>query len=239
MTNQIQSIALDRLVAHQDNPNRMSRDKFAKLIRNIERTGHYEPLIVRPCPKKSCRSCKTHPEQGRRNRNPKEDKRKCFQIINGHHRWQALKELGHKTADAVVWDIDDRQTDIMLATLNRLTGSDILDKKLALIKRLNHTAFNSRTTELAKLLPQTANQIRRLTKFTISDCKKAIENHKSQPLNPLVFFLNDKQQAIFEKAMLAAISRVEENRSKAVKNAAALTHIAQNFINSVNLSVNK
>ena len=231
MTNRIKSIALDKLVAHPDNPNRMSKDKFAKLLRNIKRTGHYEPLVVRPCPKKSCRSCKK--------RNPKKEGGKCFQIINGHHRWQALKELGYKTAEAVVWNINNQETDIMLATLNRLNGSDILDKKMALLKRLNLTAFSGRTSELAKFLPQTANQIKRLTRFTISDCRKAIENHKSQSLNPLVFFLNDKQKAIFEKAMSDAVSKVEENRSKAIKNAAALTYIAQNFINSVKLQANK
>lgn len=239
MANRIQSIALDKLVAHPDNPNRMSRDKFTKLLRNIKRTGHYEPLIVRPCPKKSCRSCKDYPEQNRRNRNLNEDKRKCFQIINGHHRWQALKELGHKTADALVWDINDRETDIMLATLNRLAGSDVLDKKLALLKRLNHSAFSGRTAELAKFLPQTASQIKRLTKFNISDCRKAIENHKSLALNPLVFFLNDEQQAVLEKAMSAAMSKIEENRSKAIKNAAVLTYIAQNFIKSLDLPVKK
>ncbi len=231
MTNRIQTIALDKLIAHPDNPNRMSKDKFAKLLRNIKRTGHYEPLIVRPCPKKNCNSCE--------NRNPDSDRIKCFQIINGHHRWQALKKLGYKNADAVVWDIDDRQTDIMLATLNRLVGSDVLDKKMALLKRLNHSAFSGRTAELAKLLPHTASQIKRLTKFNISDCRKALENHESQALNPLVFFLNDKQQAVFDKAMLAAMSKIEENSSKAIKNSAALTYIAQNFINSLSLQVNK
>jgi hypothetical protein len=231
MTNRIQTIALDKLIAHPDNPNRMSKDKFAKLLRNIKRTGHYEPLIVRPCPKKNCNSCE--------NRNPNKEGGKCFQIINGHHRWQALKELGYKSADAVVWDIDDRQTDIMLATLNRLAGSDVLDKKMALLKRLNHSAFSGRTAELAKLLPHTASQIKRLTRFTVSDCRKALENHKSQTLNPLVFFLNNKQQAVFDKAMLAAMSKIEENRSKAIKNAAALTCIAQSFINSLKLPANK
>ncbi|MCP4262879.1 MAG: ParB N-terminal domain-containing protein [Planctomycetes bacterium] len=214
MVNRIKSILLDKLIPHPDNPNRMSKGKFTKLLRNIERTGCYEPLVVRPCPQKPG----------------------CFQIINGHHRWHALKELGHKTAEAVVWDINDQDTDIMLATLNRLGGSDVLDKKLALLKRLNQSAFAGRTTELAKLLPQTANQIKRLTKFTISDCRKAVENRKSQILNPLVFFLNDKQQAIVQKALSAAINEAEKNRSKAVKNAAALTYIAQDFINSRQIS---
>ena len=111
----IRHISLDRLVPHPDNPNRMSRATFEKLVRNIERTGRYEPLVVRPCP-------------GRRG---------FFQIINGHHRCEALRTLGHKTAEAVVWNVDDEQTDILLATLNRLGGRDTLDQKLALLRRLS------------------------------------------------------------------------------------------------------
>ena len=165
MVNQVQSIALDKLVAHTDNPNRMSKAKFAKLIRNIERTGRYEPLVVRSCPRKL----------------------ECFQIINGHHRWRALRELGYKTAEVVVWDVNDQDTDILLATLNRLGGSDVLDKKLALLKRLNQSAFRGQASELAKLLPQTANQIKRLTELTISDCRKAIENKfHSVVIKPIV-----------------------------------------------------
>jgi ParB-like chromosome segregation protein Spo0J len=231
--NRISKIELEKLIAHPDNPNRMSKGKFAKLLRNIERTGRYEPLVVRPCPNKSCRTCAK--------RKPDDNKKSCFQIINGHHRWRALKELGYKTAEALVWDLNDQDTDIMLATLNRLGGSDALDKKLALLKRLNQSAFDGQTSELAKLLPQTANQIKRLAKLSISDCRKAIENRKSHILNPRVFFLNDEQQAIVEKALSAAMSKqkpalseaewVEKNRTKAVKNAAAFAYIAQEFIN--------
>ena len=210
MLNKVQSITLDKLIAHPDNPNRMSKAKFAKLLRNIERTGLYEPLVVRPCPGK--------PD--------------CFQIINGHHRWRALRELDYKTAEALIWDVDDQDTDILLATLNRLGGSDVFNKKLSLLKRLNKSTLDGRATQLAKLLPQTASQIKRLTELAISDCRKAVENHKSQLLNPLVFFLNDKQQEVVAKALSAAMSEVEEGRTKALKNAAALTYIAQEFINS-------
>ncbi len=222
--NRISKIALEKLVAHPDNPNRMSKGKFGKLLRNIERTGRYEPLVVRPCPNKSCRSCAK--------RNANVDRKTCFQIINGHYRWRVLKELGYKTAEAIVWDVNDQDTDIMLATLNRLGGSDVLDKKLALLKRLNRSAFRGHTAELAKLLPQTKNQIKRLTQLTISDCRKAIENRKSQILNPLVLFLNDEQQATVQNALSAAMSKVEKKRAKAVKNAAAFAYIAQDFINS-------
>jgi ParB-like chromosome segregation protein Spo0J len=229
MVNRIQTIALEKLVAHPDNPNQMSKVKFAKLLRNIKRTGRYEPLVVRPYPRKICRSCKTSIGQNRRK--SKDESKSCFQIINGHHRCRALKKLGYMTAEVVVWDINDQDTDIMLATLNRLGGSDILDKKLALLKRLNQSSFHGKTTELIKLLPQTASQIKRLTELKISECRKAIENHKSPVLNPMVFFLSSEQQEIVQKALSAAADKAGKNKTKALKNAAALTCIAKNYLN--------
>jgi len=231
--NRVSRIAIDKLVAHPDNPNRMSKANFAKLVRNIERTGRYEPLIVRPCPQKNCHSCaRLSSLPANRDRNPDDDRKTCFQIINGHHRWQALRELGYETAEAIVWDIDDQHADILLATLNRLGGSDVLDKKMALLKRLNQ---RMEARELAKLLPQTARQIERLT--SILDTRLSIpDEHRASRSNyrALVFFVNDKQQEIVENALSAALtsaSEVEGQRTKAVKNAAALTYIARQFIN--------
>ena len=246
--NRVSRIALDKLVAHPDNPNRMSKTSFAKLVRNIERTGRYEPLVVRPCPSSSLRTGPQKNSHSSSSRNPDDDRISCFQIINGHHRWQALRELGYKTADAIVWDIDDQNADILLATLNRLGGSDILEKKLALLKRLNQ---RMQVGKLAKLLPLRAGQIERLTELTISDCRTAIENRKSKILNPLVFFVNAEQQKTIENALsLAPVQHKLPSgerpmaahdakgaglgsigAGKAAKNAAALTYIAQQFLN--------
>ena len=203
MTNSIQSISLDKLVPHPDNPNRQSRANFAKLVRNIERTGRYEPLVVRPCP----------------------DEAGGFQIINGYHRLMALVKLGYKAADAIVWDIDDEQTDILLATLNRLGGSDELAKKLKLLKRLNKKLA---TGELAKFLPQTKKQIERLTNLKMP--RKPAKMPTKLFAIPVVFFLNDKQQQIVENALSLADENKNE-KTKAAKRAAALTHIAQYFVN--------
>ncbi len=205
MTNQIKSIAIEKLLPHPGNPNRMSKVNFAKLIRNIERTGRYEPLVVRPCPT----------EQADRRGD-------CFQIINGHHRWQALIKLGYKEADVVVWDIDDQQTDILLTTLNRLGGSDILDKKLTLLTRLNG---NMQSRELAKLLPMNAKQIERLVNLktprvpTVTSCFA----------NPLVFFVDDEQRKIIQEALSLAC-QTQEIKISAERNAAALTAIAEEYL---------
>jgi len=218
--NLISRIAIDKLVAHPDNPNRMSKANFAKLVRNIERTGRYEPLLVRPLPRaaepqpqpeqrSASGGCATRPGAAGRQKNGH------FQIINGHHRWQALAQLGWQTCDAIVWDIDDKQTDILLATLNRLGGSDVLEKKLALLKRLNKKMA---VRELAKLLPQTAKQIERLASLASGHSSLVAQgtgdkNRVTAFLNPLVFFVNDKQQQIVENALSLAISILDTRYS--------------------------
>ena len=201
-------VPIGKLVDHPDNPNRMSKGNFARLVRNIERTGRYEPLIVR-----------------RRG--------DAYEIINGRHRRRALRELGHETVDVIVWDIDDEQTDILLATLNRLGGSNVLEKKLALLRRLNER-MNAR--ELGKLLPHSARQIQRLVQVHSSGmvCPRPASSAGDKSAgsafaNPQVFLLSDAQQRIVE----AALSLARDGsgaKTKAARNAAALAQIAQDFV---------
>ncbi|MBN2313407.1 MAG: ParB-like nuclease domain-containing protein [Sedimentisphaerales bacterium] len=234
VNNPIQSIPIENLIPHPDNPNRMSKKKFTKLIRNIERTGRYEPLLVRPCPATDCHSpqdalryCEMYPEQGRRSRNPDIDvggKHDCFQIINGHYRWKALSQLGYKTVDVVVWDIDDEETDILLATLNCLGGSDVLEKKLALMNRLTQ---RHPSRDLAKWLPHTAGQIHRLAQMNSGRVPR-IKPPKPALAHPAVFFLNDAQKAVVDKALLNA-REPQSEKTRAARNAAALTMIAKQF----------
>ena len=202
MENSILSLPLEKLLRHPDNPNRMSRGNFAKLVRNIKQTGRYEPVIVRPYP-------------GRAG---------FFQIINGHHRCRALAELGYKCADCVVWEVDDRGADVLLVTLNRLGGSDELGKKLAILRRL---CEKTRTKELSKILPYPAGQIERL----ISLGKRPTPVGGSQTLaNPVVFFLSDEQQRVVEEALLRAEKPSEKKMTKAEKRAAAIGFIARRFL---------
>lgn len=213
MVNMVRSIALEKLVAHPDNPNRISRANFAKLVRNIERTGRYEPLIVRPAP----------------------DRPDCFQIINGHHRRRVLAKLGYRTAACVVGDVDDEQTDILLATLNRLGGTDEVGKRLKLLKRLNKKTCPG---ELAKLLPQTAKQIERLVNLKAPRAPATVATMSFA--NPMVFFVTDEQEGIVERAMSLAEPRPSEVRGErpdckmtgAQRRAAGLAVIAGSFINN-------
>ena len=204
MKNTIESIALEKLVGHPDNANEQSRVNFGKLVRNIKRTGRYEPLVVRACP----------------------ERRGFFQIINGHHRCRALTKLGYNEADCVVWDVDDEQTDILLATLNRLGGSDNFGKKLELLRRLNKQMA---TKELGKLLPVTTKQIERLV--NLKRPSMPAKTDAGGFASPTVFFLSDAQQRILEDA-LSLVEESNNERTKAGKKAAALVGIAQYFLDN-------
>jgi hypothetical protein len=200
MGTRISHIPLDRLVPHPGNPNRMSRANFEKLVRNIERTGRYEPLVVRPCP--------GQPDH--------------FPIINGHRRCEALRRLGHRTAEAVVWDVDDQQTDILLATLNRLQGRDTLEKKLALLRRLS-AVLEIRV--LAGLVPQTCGQLDRLV-----HAKPLAQDLSEKPgvfAKPMVFFVNPAQERAIEEALARAAAGPSDGRARALGRAAALTCLAR------------
>ena len=196
--NRVSSIPIDRLTAHPCNPGRMSKRSFARLVRNIERTGLYEPVVVR--------------RQADR-----------FQIINGHNRWLALRQLGYESVDALVWDLNDAEADVLLCTLNRLRGSDVLDRKLALLKRLNR---KMEATEMAKILPFTRSQIERLGNLKVPSAPAKLGD-KSLPV-PMVFFLSDAQQQIVAEALASVPAGLNE-KNKAARNAAALTEMAQCF----------
>ncbi len=198
----LQSISVSKLFAHPANPNRMSKASFGKLVKHIAKSCNYEPIIVRE-----------HPE-----------KVGCFEIINGHHRYRALKQTGYDEVDCIVWEVDDAEALVLLSTLNRLGGKDDVGKKSEIIKRLREK-FS--TTELAKILPDSKKQIERL-----KDLEKpvSISLVSVKPFaEPLVFVLTDEQRLIVDKAIgLAGESRAGE--SCAARKTAGLVKIAESFL---------
>lgn len=113
----------------------MSGAALRALREHIERTGRYPPLVVRPV------------AAGR------------YQIIDGHHRARVLRELDHADAECDVWEVDDRETDLLLLTLNRLRGEDDPLARAQLVKRLSSTRSLS---ELARHLPESIGRLKRL-----------------------------------------------------------------------------
>jgi ParB/RepB/Spo0J family partition protein len=206
MQNAIESISLSKLTANPANPNRMSKSNFAKLVAHIERTGRYEPIIIHP-----------HPQ--------KQDK---YEIINGHHRCEALRRLGHSKAQCIVWDVDKAEVDMLLVTLNRLAGHDDIHKRSELIQRLSRR-FDIR--QLSRLLPENKKQIERLRELAIK--KQPVLNLTEQAkqfASAVVFFLTDKQKGLLDKALATAATDTSDELSTAQRRAEALIIIVKTFL---------
>lgn len=123
------------------NPNELSDFYYQKLKENIGRTGRYPALIVRP--------------KGER-----------YEILDGHKRALILQELGYLEARCDIWNVNDREAKLLLATLNRLRGTDDTKKRAKLISEL---AKDFGDENILRLLPESTRAINGLIKSLESE----------------------------------------------------------------------
>ena len=171
---EIAEFALDCLHAHPDNSNVMPPALLDKLVEHLRTADRYPPVIVRPLPAGEAGD---------------------GQILDGHHRVAALRRLGRDTARCVVWDVDDDEARLLLATLNRLQGQDDPRKRAALVARLSESMDLS---ALAARLPEDAYRLKKLA---------ALAQRRPPPRTPrpiaempvaLHFFLRPAQRSAVE-----------------------------------------
>ncbi|HRQ76440.1 MAG TPA: ParB N-terminal domain-containing protein [Phycisphaerales bacterium] len=179
-------LPLKLLHAHPGNANRMSRETFNKLTAHIDASGEYPPIIVRP-----------HPAIDG-----------AYQILDGHHRVQALRHLGHDSAHCVIWQADDRRAALLLLTLNRLHGEDAPHKRADLLRTL---AAETDIASLAQSLPDSEAEIARLLNLTKPTSPAAPTPLTEMP-HAITFFLNKSQR----DALLARLAPLAKDRSEAL-----------------------
>ena len=201
-------VALENLRSHPLNANVLSDDLLAKLKAHIKRTGRYPHIIVRP-----------HPEEAG-----------AFQIIDGHHRVEVLRELGHSEARCDIWAIDDRETRLLLATLNRLEGQDVPIRRAQLVHEL---LSEMNLGDLAGLLPETDKQLEELEallQFPAEEIasllqQQAEEDEKVLP-RVLTFVVSPEQEAVIDRAVELA-SDGTPGRDRKAK---GLANLARSFL---------
>ena len=201
-------IPLDGLRRHPLNTNVLPEDLMAKLKAHISRTGRYPMIIVRP-----------HPEDPGN-----------FEIIDGHHRVEVLRELGHTEARCDVWNVDDREARLLLATLNRLEGQDVPIKRAQLVHEL---LGGMSLGDLGGLLPETDKQIEELETLLqfpaeeIADllAEQAEEAEKVLP-RVMTFIVSPEQEELIEQAVeLASDGTAGRDRK-----ARGLANLARSFM---------
>ncbi len=201
-------VPLDLLSPHPLNANVMPEELRAKLLAHIRRTGRYPFVVVRP-----------HPEEPER-----------FEILDGHHRIEILRELGHDEARCDVWQVDDREAKLLLGTLNRLEGQDVPVRRAQLIHEL---LAELSPGDLAGLLPETDKQIEELEallQFPADEIAEllAAEAERSERVLPrvLTFVVSAEQEELIERAVEAASDGTVGRDRKA----RGLTNLATHFL---------
>jgi len=202
----LQEIPIEGLVGHPDNSNHMSTEMLKKLRRHIERTGRYEPLTVRP-----------HPSA--------EDK---YEVLNGHNRLRVLRAIGRDSVRCVVWDVDDSQARLYLATLNRLAGSDIPERRAALLENLLGT-FD--VAELSGLLPDNQRQIEELQRLSRLDTEELISSgmtDRDESGVPVILdFVLEESEA---KEVNLALDMVRAPEGQSISSGQALVRLARFYL---------
>lgn len=172
---EVVQIPLDKLRAHRANANVMSDALLAKLAGHIERSGRYEPLIVRPHPREAT----------------------CYELINGHHRKMVLERLGHSYANCLVWEVSDKETLMLLASINRLSGRDDPSKRAALLDKLSRR-YEKDT--LVKRLPENRERLEKLLAVNRLPMPMRPERLAEMPV-PISFFVTARQKGLIQQSL--------------------------------------
>lgn len=203
----IQEIPVALLLEHPENSNFMNAAVAFELRRHIKQTGRYEPLTVRPHPS----------EEGK------------FQVINGHNRLRVLRTLKYEKVNCVVWNLDEQQARLYLATLNRLSGKDIPERRAALLDNL-FRSFD--VDELTLLLPDDKKQIEQLKRLAHLEFEKLSEQRtiKEELKVPVMlsFTLDESEVKEFNLAVDLVINKEKGNLSRSQ----ALVRLARFYLDN-------
>jgi len=203
------AIPLDLLVPHPENSNFMKEEVLRKLRRHIERTGRYEPLMVRP--------------------HPSEDNK--FQVINGHNRLRVLRALNYDTAQCIVWDLNDDQARLYVATLNRLSGNEIPERRAALLENLLGT-FD--IDELAVLLPDDKKQLEELRRLSHLELEDSVEQSPASGIFEVPVILSFMVEETEAKDINLALDLVMRAEAPTLSCSQALACLARFYLRQCN-----
>ncbi len=163
-----------------DNANRMPDAAFRKLVRNIKRTGRYPAVIVRPIPNELPQTAE-------------------YEILDGHHRVAALADLNHAFVRCDIWhEIDDQEALILLATLNRLAGSDDPLKRAGLVDQLIQSLGKTR---VAQMLPEDSQHLSRLLELKAPPPPPAHLTPEQGLPEAVTFFITTPQRRILDQKL--------------------------------------
>jgi len=141
-----------------------------------------------------------------------------------------LRELGQSEARCDVWDVNDREAKLLLATLNRLEGQDLPIRRAALIHEL---LGDMHLVDLAGLLPETDKQLEELhslLEFPAEEIAALLEaeaEESEKTLPQVISFVVTPDQA---ETIAQAIELASDGTPGRDRKARGLTNLAKGFL---------
>jgi ParB-like chromosome segregation protein Spo0J len=203
------NVSLSKLIPHPHACSHQTGSLKEKLKAHIQATKLYPPIVVRSLSKSKEFYC----TNGK------------LQIIDGHLRYEILKELGLTSINVVNFGpLSDEQTMVLLLTLNQLRAHDNPQKRAKLIHACTQRR-NLPLEQLEKLLPDTKRSLERLYRLATQTPRIHSAPKKQAELRPLALYLDPDQHRLVQSAVSAAKKQFK------LKNLAdALETIARDFL---------
>lgn len=107
---------------------------------------------------------------------PKKEK---FLLLDGWHRFCIAKELGWDKVWCEIWEMEEKQQNLLLATLNRLRGVDDTKKRVVLISSL-FQEFGEDKDLLLRLLPESEKSLNAELKMAETGLDEAIDDLETE-----------------------------------------------------------
>lgn len=95
---EVEEIAVSSISPDPENPNEFPEGTLEALRADIEARGFVQPIVVRP------------------------DGDDHYTIVDGEHRWRAVRDLGRETIPCVVDELQETEGRLRLLAMNRLRG---------------------------------------------------------------------------------------------------------------------
>ena len=136
---------------------------------------------------------------------------------------KVLRSLNYQTVSCVVWRLADDQTRIYLATLNRLSGNDVPERRAVLLDILLHS-FD--IDELALLLPEDKKQLGELGQLSQLEPDELFARNSSEDkltASVIMTFMPEEPEA---KEVNLAIDLVMKMQTGEQSRSQAIVHLA-------------
>jgi len=200
---QIQMVEIKKIVPNDYNPNEMPEELFEGIKNNIKRTGFVGAIVVRPT------------------------KKGKYVIIDGEHRYKALKRVGAKEVPCIVMDLDDSDAKINTIAWNKLRGTANPIKLAHAIHDLTEYYSMEQLEKLTGYRKAELNDVLKLLKLPTEfrDLAEAIEmaaQEETDRAPVIMVFVVDQDQ---ERTILEAVER-----TKMKKKGDALFEICSKYV---------